>query len=408
CSGSANLRSTCSGSPSPPFFPGTSSWTGRCSRSNRNRRTSSFDQPSPATTAACSGENTSSVSPQCVIWWCSITGMVAGTGGRAADGRVGARAGAEEAGPAVDVEGAADRPVHDDERRRRVGGRRHAVQVERLVAHRLDGGEHDRQILWTAARHHRVHRDLLDGGAPVVGRDERDELVARPAAGLDGALDALAAAVSAARFALLGERHDHPEHHEFQAWLLRRMLESGRRPAVAFEMLDTTQAPALARHLATSPRDAAGLGDAVGWRASGWPEWRLYQPIAEIALAAGLPVVAANLPATAARAVARGDLAALDPALVRRHALDRAAPARPASRSWRSSMAGRRPRTTPRDSAPRACPSTTCGSPRAPTTRITARACASARARRATVLARRIEPRRARADPVRPLEQERG
>src|SRR5207249_6800169 len=60
-------------------------------------------------------------------------------------------------------------------------------------------------------------------------------------------MNALAAAVSAARFALLGERHDHPEHHEFQAWLLRRMLESGRRPAVAFEMLDTTQAPALAR-----------------------------------------------------------------------------------------------------------------------------------------------------------------
>src|SRR5438093_137331 len=162
------------------------------------------------------------------------------------------------------------------------------------------------------------------------------------------AMNALAAAVSAARFALLGERHDHPEHHEFQAWLLRRMLESGRRPAVAFEMLDTTQAPALARHLATSPHDAAGLGDAVGWRASGWPEWRLYQPIAEIALAAGLPVVAANLPATAARA------------------------------------------------APRGCRSTTCGSPRAPTTRITARACASAHARRATVLARRIEPRRAR------------
>src|SRR5213593_1930643 len=143
-------------------------------------------------------------------------------------------------------------------------------------------------------------------------------------------MNALAAAVGAARFALLGERHDHPEHHEFQAWLLRRMVESGRRPAVAFEMLDTTQAPALARHLATSPRDAAGLGDAVGWRAASWPEWRLYQPIAEIALAAGLPVVAANLPATAARAVARGDLAALDPALVRRHALDRPAPAQAA------------------------------------------------------------------------------
>jgi uncharacterized iron-regulated protein len=140
-------------------------------------------------------------------------------------------------------------------------------------------------------------------------------------------MDALAAAVSTARFALLGERHDQAEHHQFQAWLLRRMVESGRRPAVAFEMLDTTQAPALARHLAASPRDAAGLGDAVGWGASGWPAWRLYQPIAESALAAGLPIVAANLPPTVARAVARGDLNGLDPALVRRHALDRPAPA---------------------------------------------------------------------------------
>jgi uncharacterized iron-regulated protein len=138
-------------------------------------------------------------------------------------------------------------------------------------------------------------------------------------------MDALAAAVSGARFALLGERHDNADHHQFQAWLVRRVLEGGRRPAVAFEMLTTDQAPALARHLASAPRDAAGLGDAVGWKRSGWPEWRLYQPIAEAALAAGVPVVAANLPTATARAAARGDLAALDPALVRRHALDRPA-----------------------------------------------------------------------------------
>jgi len=140
-------------------------------------------------------------------------------------------------------------------------------------------------------------------------------------------MDALAAVVGAARFALLGERHDHPEHHQFQAWLLRRMLDAGRRPAVAFEMLDTTQAAALTRHLAASPRDAAGLGEAVGWGASGWPPWRLYQPIADAALSAGVPIVAANLSTSTARAVARGELGVLDPVLVRRHELDRPAPA---------------------------------------------------------------------------------
>src|SRR2546428_10224961 len=92
------------------------------------------------------------------------------------------------------------------------------------------------------------------------------------------AMNALAAAVSAARFALLGERHDHPEHHEFQAWLLRRMVESGRRPALAFEMRDTTQAPPPAPHPPPAPRDPPGPADPVGWGAPGWPDWRLYQP----------------------------------------------------------------------------------------------------------------------------------
>jgi uncharacterized iron-regulated protein len=135
-------------------------------------------------------------------------------------------------------------------------------------------------------------------------------------------MDTVAAAVTGARFAALGERHDNAEHHQFQASLLRRMVENGRRPAVAFEMLGTDQASALARHLAAAPLDATGLGDAVDWKSSGWPDWRHYQPIAEVALAAGLPIVAANLPAGAARDVARGNLGALDPALVRRHRLD--------------------------------------------------------------------------------------
>src|SRR5437762_2420086 len=138
-------------------------------------------------------------------------------------------------------------------------------------------------------------------GSPSVRPLSKRASIGSVVAGWVVAGAACGTAVSGARCVLLGERHDHPEHHQFQAWLLRRMVDAGRRPAVAFEMLDTTQAPALARHLAAAPRDAAGLGEAVGWRAAGWPAWRLYQPIADTALAAGLPIVAANLPATAAR-----------------------------------------------------------------------------------------------------------
>ena len=79
-----------------------------------------------------------------------------------------------------------------------------------------------------------------------------------------------------ARFVVLGETHDNVDHHVLQARILRSLVEAGRRPAVAFEMLKPSHGPALARHLAAHPGDAAGLGDAVGWAASGWPQRRCW------------------------------------------------------------------------------------------------------------------------------------
>ena len=137
---------------------------------------------------------------------------------------------------------------------------------------------------------------------------------------------ALPPRLARARFVLLGEKHDNPDHHHLQATLVRAIAAAGRRPAVAFEMLDTAQAPALARHLAASPRDAAGLGDAVGWKDSGWPRWPLYEPIAQAALDAGLPILPANLPSTIVSAVARGNASALPASLVTAHELNRPLP----------------------------------------------------------------------------------
>jgi uncharacterized iron-regulated protein len=128
--------------------------------------------------------------------------------------------------------------------------------------------------------------------------------------------DTLVARLVASRFALLGERHDNPDHHVLQAKLFRAMVGAGRRPALGFEMLATDDAPAVARHLARSPKDAAGLGDAVNWSRSGWPEWRLYQPIAQVALDANLPIVATNLSRAATEAVRRNGLAGLGPMLM--------------------------------------------------------------------------------------------
>jgi len=70
------------------------------------------------------------------------------------------------------------------------------------------------------------------------------------------------------------------------------------------------------RYLARSPKDAAGLGDAVNWSRSGWPEWRFYQPIAQAALDASVPIVATNLSRAATEAVRRNGLPGLGPTLM--------------------------------------------------------------------------------------------
>jgi uncharacterized iron-regulated protein len=138
--------------------------------------------------------------------------------------------------------------------------------------------------------------------------------------------DTVAAVLVSARYVLLGERHDHPDHHRIQATLVRGLLAAGRRPAVAFEMFTADDAPVIARQLAAAPRDAAGLARAVDWKRSGWPDWAYYEPIAQAALDAGLPIVAANLAPATARALARGQRGALAEEFVARHALDRPLP----------------------------------------------------------------------------------
>jgi uncharacterized iron-regulated protein len=134
-----------------------------------------------------------------------------------------------------------------------------------------------------------------------------------------------------ARFVLLGEKHDNPDHHRLQAWVLRALIAAGRRPAVGFEMFTVDDAAAIARYRAGLPADAAGLGAAVGWDRTGWPPWPLYQPIAEAALAAGLPIVATNLSPPTLQAIARHGLVALEPSVIARLRLD--APLTPEARA---------------------------------------------------------------------------
>lgn len=118
--------------------------------------------------------------------------------------------------------------------------------------------------------------------------------------------DAVRAAIADARFALFGEIHDNPRHHTLQAHLLESSVAAGRMPAVVLEMLPRDLQPRLDAYLGKADASADGFGAALGWDDLGWPDYAIYRPILEVALAASLPVIAGDTPRDERRSVARG------------------------------------------------------------------------------------------------------
>jgi uncharacterized iron-regulated protein len=138
---------------------------------------------------------------------------------------------------------------------------------------------------------------------------------------------ALMAAAAGADLLLLGETHDNPDHHVLQARIVRQVTAAGRRPALAFEMLPTTQQETVDAALARAPRDPDVLGAALRWDESGWPDFVMYRPIFAAGLDAGLPIVAANLPRAVVKDLVTKGAGALDAPL--RERLEREEPLAP-------------------------------------------------------------------------------
>ena len=132
----------------------------------------------------------------------------------------------------------------------------------------------------------------------------------------------LLSTASRATYVLLGEKHDNPDHHQLQTTVLKGLIEREIRPAIAFEMFNWDQQPAIDYHLESSPLDASGLGEAVKWSKSGWPDWSFYAPIADVALAAGRPIIAANFPRSLSRKLGRQGFSALPAEILSRSKLD--------------------------------------------------------------------------------------
>lgn len=139
-------------------------------------------------------------------------------------------------------------------------------------------------------------RAQLGAQHPLIGQVYRGQIhVTR---------DAVLFALGAARYVVLGETHDNPDHHQLQAQLLTHFLTEQPGAAVAFEMLDEDDAVALAQD--PPVRASSELAKRVGWADSGWPEFTMYQPIFDAAFSARARIIAAHPNAEHLRASMRG------------------------------------------------------------------------------------------------------
>jgi uncharacterized iron-regulated protein len=131
---------------------------------------------------------------------------------------------------------------------------------------------------------------------------------------------------AAARFVLLGETHDHPDHHRLQGEIIASLSSTPPGPAVAYEMLDPASQTRIDEFVAARSGDVDAFAQLVAWADSGWPEWSLYRPAFEPVIEAGLPILAAQFPREQSRRFMSEGLAMLPPETVTRYGLEQALP----------------------------------------------------------------------------------
>lgn len=101
---------------------------------------------------------------------------------------------------------------------------------------------------------------------------------------------------------LVGEKHDNPDHHALQLWLLRALEAQRTQGSLLLEMLQPEQQAQLdaVQGQAKLPDD---LPKALAWQ-DGW-DWQLYGPIVREALQNRIALLPANLSASEMRAAYR-------------------------------------------------------------------------------------------------------
>lgn len=97
-----------------------------------------------------------------------------------------------------------------------------------------------------------------------------------------------------ARYLLLGEKHDNPDHHHLQGAVLNYLLRAEKIDSVAFEMMDESVTDRLLELQDQEAMSAQELKNYLGWDEEGW-NWDFYGPLVHSLYEAGMPLAAGNI-----------------------------------------------------------------------------------------------------------------
>lgn len=150
---------------------------------------------------------------------------------------------------------------------------------------------------------HRAELPALPSWQSSEGRNEATlGQIRELASGRTLTPEQLVQALAEAPRVLVGEKHDNPDHHNLELWLLRALQTQRPQGSLMLEMLQTEQQPRIDAIKAqpTLPED---LPKALDWQ-EGW-SWQHYGPIVQYALTHQLPLLAADLSKVEIRQVYR-------------------------------------------------------------------------------------------------------
>ncbi|GGD08126.1 ChaN family lipoprotein [Halopseudomonas salina] len=111
----------------------------------------------------------------------------------------------------------------------------------------------------------------------------------------------LVESLASAPHVLVGEKHDNPDHHRLQLWLLQKLHSNRSQGALLMEMIDPSQQAAADELQGRADNDDTVLHDKLDW-SPGW-DWNLYGPLVKWGLANPERLLGANLTKEEMRAI---------------------------------------------------------------------------------------------------------